>query len=149
VNLRLEVCCWLSHDHLCHGLEAGVLEAPEELRPLFLDEICLHFHDHVVSGLCGYDRVDDATGAEVVEERHAELRVRLVIGMLPRGSLARGDAALLCPSHNRPVGKLEEVGVLLQPAIEPVEGSFVWKSHWKDHLALSVVCRSFDTVCGT
>mmetsp|Transcript_18635 Transcript_18635/g.32649 ORF Transcript_18635/g.32649 Transcript_18635/m.32649 type:complete len:210 (-) Transcript_18635:371-1000(-) len=69
--------------------------------------------------------------------------------MLPRGGLVVWDATLLSPFQNGPVRKLEELGVLLQKPVQPVESALVWKPNWEDNLALSAVRRSIDTICGT
>mmetsp|Transcript_45614 Transcript_45614/g.74060 ORF Transcript_45614/g.74060 Transcript_45614/m.74060 type:complete len:357 (-) Transcript_45614:153-1223(-) len=126
----------------------GVGESAQQGAPLELHEVGLDLHDNVVARHQRGDCVQELSRGQFIQGLDAKGQERLVVAVLERSCLGLDEATVHRPVDDLSVAQLHIVGVLLQEAIQPIEGALVRQAYRKDHFELLVLvwCRHSDCV---
>ena len=141
LDLCLVVRGRLAHDHEGHPAEVVVAEVRQGLLPLARQQVVPHLHDHIVPAEQRRHRADHLLDVVVVELADAEVHGGPVVAASLVASNLAGEPALEAPPEDAPAAKLGVSRVLLQEAVQPVEGALVGQPHGVERLALPAALR--------
>mmetsp|Transcript_75794 Transcript_75794/g.190641 ORF Transcript_75794/g.190641 Transcript_75794/m.190641 type:complete len:603 (-) Transcript_75794:53-1861(-) len=136
LHLRFEGGSWLAKHHLRNFLEPWSSPLGKQGLSFLLHKVGLYLHNYVVAVLNGSNCLQGPTDATVVQRRHTEAHVNLVVGHPGFVTFLSNDAALLAPVQDGPVAKFCVLRILLQEHVQPIKSALVGQANWKKHLVL-------------
>mmetsp|Transcript_29943 Transcript_29943/g.79811 ORF Transcript_29943/g.79811 Transcript_29943/m.79811 type:complete len:340 (-) Transcript_29943:774-1793(-) len=129
----------LAYHDLCNPLEVERAEAFQRIATFRLHEIGLHLHGDKVPALHWCDGVQRTLYALIIHLGNPKTHLWLVVATSPLKTVRPPDATLCGPLEDLPVAQLDNVRMVFEVLIHPIESALIRKHDGESHLLLSAL----------